>query len=199
MTTFLLIIIAIMVLVTMVCSLITTIIEVKDEHAQELVKKILSVVGVALLIVAVIGLAFGVSNTKDDKEKTNNTYQNEGSALEKAGFNEVTLDEYLELIKSPEKNIVLIARPSCGFCEQFTPILKQAAEDMGLIVNYINTEKLSNDDWTVFNNSLDYLKNNEWGTPLTLIVQNGDTVAENSGYVELDTIKDFFKSNGLGN
>lgn len=199
MTTFLLIIIAIMVLVTMICSLITTIIEVKDEHAEELVKKVLSVVGIALLIVAVIGLAFGVSNAKGDNEESNKTSEIENVALEEAGFNEVALDEYLELIKSPEKNIILVARPSCGFCEQFAPVLKQAKEDLGLIVNYINTEKFSNEDWEVFSNSLDYLNSEEWGTPLTLIVQNGEVVAENNGYVELDTIKEFFTSNGLGN
>ena len=57
MTMFLLIIIAIMVLVTMVCSIIVTIIEVKDKKAFDLLKKVLSITGIALLIALVIGAA----------------------------------------------------------------------------------------------------------------------------------------------
>ena len=49
-----------------------------------------------------------------------------------------------------------------------------------------------------FTESLDYLKSEQWGTPLTLIVQNGEAIAENNGYVELDTIKEFFTNNGFG-
>lgn len=196
MTLFLLIIIAVMVLVTMVCSIIVTIIEVKDKKAFDLLKKVLSITGIALLIVLVIGAAYGVSNIKKDDGK--NPEQLESVSLEEAGFNEVTLDEYLDLVNGSEKSIVLVARPTCSYCELFTPVLKKAAEDMDLTINYVNTDNFSDDDWNTFSSSLDYLTNTEWGTPLTLIVQNGDSVAENNGYVELDSIKEFFKNNGFG-
>ena len=71
-------------------------------------------------------------------------------------------------------------------------------EDMDLTINYVNTDNFSEEDWGTFTDSLDYLSTEEWGTPLTLIVQNGDSVAENNGYVELDSIKEFFKNNGFG-
>ncbi len=193
---FLLIVILIMVLVTMICSIITTIIEVKDEHEQPLVKKALGISSIAIIVILVIALAFGVSNIKKDDSKSNNS--NETVALEDAGFKEVTLDEYLDLIKKDEKSIILVARPTCSYCEAFAPILSEAKDDLGLTINYIDTDKFSSDDWTTFNESLDYLSENEWGTPLTLIVQNGEVVDANNGYVELDTIKTFFTDNGLG-
>ena len=118
--------------------------------------------------------------------------------LEGAGFNKLTMDKYLELIKSSEKSIILVARPTCGYCEKFSPILKEAAEDMNLTVNYVNTDEFTNEDWNTFTNSLDYLATEDWGTPLTLIVQEGKVVADNNGYVELEAIKAFFKENGLG-
>lgn len=118
--------------------------------------------------------------------------------LENAGFNKLTMDKYLELIKSSEKSIILVARPTCGYCEKFSPILREAADDMKLNINYVNTDEFTNEDWDVFGNSLKYLAEEDWGTPLTLIVQNGDVVAANNGYVELDGIKTFFKENGLG-
>ena len=196
MTNILLIIIAIMVLVTMVCTIITTALVTKKSKDNELVCKILKVFGIILVVAIVIGVAIGVSNIK--KGDTNSDNNVETTELEKAGFNEVTLSEYLDLVKSSEKSIILVARPTCGYCQQFTPILKQAMEDMNLTINYIDTDKFSEDDWTPFTESLDYLKSEQWGTPLTLIVQNGEAIAENNGYVELDTIKEFFTNNGFG-
>ncbi len=100
MTMFLLIIIAIMVLVTMVCSIIVTIIEVKDKKAFDLLKKVLSITGIALLIALVIGAAYGVSTIK--KTDSKNPEKLESVSLEEAGFNEVTLDEYLDLVNGSE-------------------------------------------------------------------------------------------------
>lgn len=198
MTIFLLVVLTLMVLVIMICSIITTIIEVKDKKAGKLVKKVLTVTGIVLAILAVVGVAFGVSNIKgdDSSNKTNNS--SEDVSLEDAGFNEVSVDEYLSLINEPEKNVILVARPTCGFCEKFTPVLKQASEELGVKINYINTDEFTDDDWTKFNSSLEYLNTEEWGTPLTLIVQNNEAVDINSGYVELSEIKKFFTDNGLG-
>ena len=44
----------------------------------------------------------------------------------------LTQDEYLELLKSSDKQIILIARPTCYYCQKFTPVLKQAKEEMNL-------------------------------------------------------------------
>lgn len=203
MTLFLLILIAVMTLVTMVCSIIVTIMEVKDKKAQDLVKKALGITSIVLLVALVIGASVGVSHmdkTKSDNKTTTTESSSDSSqtALEQAGFNKVSIDEYLNLIKSSDKQIILIARPTCGYCEKFTPVLKQAMEDMNLTINYVNTDNFSSDDWSKFQNSFDYLASNEWGTPLTLIVQNGEIVDKNNGYVELDAIKEFFTKNGLG-
>ncbi len=193
MTIFLLVVLTLMVLVTMICSIITTIIEVKDKKQGHLVKKVLSITGIVLVITIVVVAAVGVSYFKKDNVKENNTI-----TLENAGFNSVTLDEYLNLLKGSEKSVILVARPTCSFCEMFTPVLKQASEELGVKINYINIDEFTDDDWTKFNSSLEYLNTEEWGTPLTLIVQNNEAVDINSGYVELSEIKKFFTDNGLG-
>lgn len=195
MTKFLLIIIAIMVLVTMISSIISTVIVVKDNKAKNVVKKILSITGIVLAVVIVIAAAVGVSYVKKDDSKADD---NNNVTLENAGFNEVSLSEYLDLISRDEKSIILVARPTCTFCEKFTPVLKQAMDDMNLTINYVDTDKFSKEDWTTFSSSLSYLNSEEWGTPLVLIVQKGEVIAENNGYVELSVIKEFFSSNGYG-
>lgn len=189
----LIIAICVMSLITVISSVVGTVILTKYTKSEKIVGKVLKIIGIILLILIVIGGAIGVSYMKDDSASSEETV-----TLETAGFNEVTLDEYLSLIKEDEQNIILVARPTCTYCELFTPTLKQAMDDMKLTINYIDTDKFTNEDWTTFNSSLDYLNTEEWGTPLVLIVKNEQTVAVNSGYVDLDTIKSFFEANGYG-
>ena len=198
MNNILLIAIAIMCFITMISCVISTVLIVSKSKEKELVVKISKVLLLIIIILGIIGVAVGVTFVKKDDSSEDNKTTLEQVSLEEAGFNEVSLDEYLELIKQDEKNIVLVARPTCSFCEKFTPVLKKATEDMNLTVNYINTDDFSDDDFSKFESSLDYLSSNEWGTPLVLITKNNEVVDVNSGYVELDTIKDFFEKNELG-
>lgn len=195
MTNILLISILVITLITMIVSVISCVVITKYTKKEELVKKVVRIIGIVLFVLIVILGAIGISYIKND---SSNKVTDKTVTLENAGFNEVTIDEYLSLINEDKQNIILIARPTCGYCEKFTPILKQAMDDMNLTINYIDTDKLTQDDWTKFEASLTYLTSEEWGTPLVLIVKNGEVVADNGGYVELSTIKAFFKANGYG-
>ena len=194
MTNALLIVVLIIGLITMIASVISCVVITSYAKKGELVKKVVKIIAIILSVAVVIGGAIGISYIK----KGTDSPVLESVTLESAGFNEVTLDEYLSLIKEDTQNIILVARPTCGYCEKFTPILKKAKDDMKLTINYVNTDNFSTEDWEKFEASLDYYANNEWGTPLVLIVKNGEVIADNGGYVELDTIKKFFKANGYG-
>lgn len=197
MTNVLLIILLVIAIIVMISSILTTVLVVSKSSEKELVIKVLKVMGVILGVIIVIALAVGISFVKGDKNSSKKTTTQDVS-LSDAGFNEVDIDEYIELTKSSEKSIILIARPTCSYCEAFTPILKQVSEDMNLTINYVNTDDFSDNDWTTFKDSFEYLSGDEWGTPLVLIVQNGEIVDKNNGYVEADTIKSFFEKNGFG-
>jgi len=194
MTNILLIIILVLLVVTTVASVMGTVLIAKYTKQAELAKKVGGIVAIVFLIAAVILGAIGISNIKTEVK----SLIDDSVTLETAGFNEVTIDEYLSLIKEDKQNIILVARPTCGYCEKFTPILKKAKDDMKLTINYVNTDNFTTEDWEKFESSLDYYSNNEWGTPLVLITKNGEVVADNGGYVELDAIKSFFKTNGYG-
>ena len=194
MTNILLISILVILVITMISSIMGTVLIAKYTKQTELAKKVGSVVAIVFLVLAVILGAVGISNISHEVKSVIDS----SITLENAGFNEVTIDEYLDLIKEDKQNIILVARPTCGYCEKFTPILKKAKDDMKLTINYINTDNFTSEDWEKFEASLDYYSNNEWGTPLVLITKNGEVVADNGGYVELDAIKSFFKANGYG-
>ena len=134
----LIIAICVMSLITVISSVVGTVILTKYTKSEKIVGKVLKIIGIILLILIVIGGAVGVSYMKDDSASSEETV-----TLETAGFNEVTLDEYLSLIKEDEQNIILVARPTCTYCELFTPTLKQAMDDMKLTINYIDTDKFN--------------------------------------------------------
>lgn len=212
MTIGLLIITLIIILVLMMSPIIVTLITSKSEKDKGKFKNIISASLIVDAIALIILLSLWVTPIKNNnlkftssKDASETTTKNEEieeetteDELSKAGFNELSLSEYLDLIKSSDEQVILVARPTCYYCQQFTPILKQAKEEMNLTVNYVNTDNLSKDDWSTFQNSLDYLNSEEWGTPLTLIVQNGEVIDANNGYVELESLKKFFSKNGLG-
>lgn len=169
--------------------------KVKD---KEVLKNVLLGISTFNIILLILLICLWITPIKNNEFYISEEEVPAAVTLEDAGFNKLTIDKYLELIKSSEKSIILVARPTCGYCEQFSPILKKAADDMKLTINYVNTDEFTSEDWETFGNSLEYLAKEDWGTPLTLIVQNGKLVAANNGYVELDGIKSFFKENGLG-
>lgn len=182
----LLVSVCVMVLITIIISIIALVIVTKYTNQGKIVGKVLKIVGLVIAVLAVLALAVGISFFKKSDSKPPKDY------------NEVTLSEYLDIINRDEKSIILVARPTCEYCKKFSPKLKQAAGDLDLTINYIDTDKFSNDDWTTFSNSLAYLNSEEWGTPLVLIVQKGEVLSVNNGYVDLATIKAFFETNGFG-
>ena len=195
MTNVLLVILIIMLLITMIASVVTATVIISESKNKDLIKKVLKIIGISLAALLVISAAIGASYIKKDTSSDNNTY--DSVTLTEAGFNEITIDEYLELIKESSENVILVARPTCGYCEKFTPILKKASEDMNVKINYIDTDKLTEETRKSFNASFDIFSG-EWGTPLVLVTKDSKIVAKNEGYTDLTTIKNFFKENNLG-
>lgn len=170
----------------------------KGYNNKDLFKKLFTIIFTLNIICLVLLICLWITPIKNNELYVEEEKVVETVTLQEAGFNELSLERYMELITSSEKNIILVARPTCSFCEKFSPILKQAADELKLTINYINTDEFSSDDWNTFSNSLEYLSTEDWGTPLTLIVQNKEVIDSNNGYVELESIKSFFKENGLG-
>lgn len=112
-------------------------------------------------------------------------------------LNYIDYSGYEKILKSKDTNIVVVGQTTCSYCMKAKPILDKVAVDKKLKINYINVNVLEGDDRTNFNQSLDYLKNNEWGTPLTLIIKNGEVVDAANGLLDYDGYVKLFEDNGL--
>ena len=115
---------------------------------------------------------------------------------EQKDFNDIDIDEYLDLYDGSEDSIVLFSRPTCGYCQIAEPILHHIAYQYKLTINHVNTDEMSSDDETKLVESDDYFSDG-FGTPLLVVVSNGEIVDMVSGLVDTDSYVSFFTDNGF--
>lgn len=117
-------------------------------------------------------------------------------------INYLTFDTYKETIKSSTPEVIVIGQKSCGYCMMVKPVLLSLSDKYNVNINYMNMTDLNdleNKEQVIeeFNNSLTYLKEEEWGTPLMLIVKNSEVIANYNGYGSEEAYVMFLKENGI--
>ena len=115
---------------------------------------------------------------------------------EQKDFNDIDIDEYLDLYDGSEDSIVLFSRPTCGFCQIAEPILHHIAYQYKLTINHVNTDEMSSSDETKLVES-DYYFSDGFGTPLLVVVSNGEIVDMVSGLVDTENYVKFFTKHGF--
>lgn len=155
-------------------------------------KNLIKGIGVVLVVLVIIGLSYFASNSYESNYKS-------------AEFINITIDEYLEKLKSEEKSIIYVAKPSCSYCTMETPILKKIMSQYDLEVFYLDTTDFYDavaQDYTEagykFVNSAEEYEQG-YGTPNTIIVQNGKIIDGVYQYTEASELKDLFVRNGYIN
>ena len=115
---------------------------------------------------------------------------------EQKDFNDIDIDEYLDLYDGSEDSIVLFSRPTCGYCQIAEPILHHIAYQYKLTINHVNTDEMSSDDETKLVESDDYFSDG-FGTPLLVVVSNGEIVDMVGGLVDTENYVKFFTKHGF--
>ena len=114
---------------------------------------------------------------------------------EKKKFIEINTNEFLEILKGTTKKVVLIARPTCEYCQIATPIIQHVAYNYNIDINYLNTDDFSDEDDNNFINSNDFFKE-DFGTP-TLIIVKDNNIIDSIGLTDYAHYLDFFKRNNI--
>lgn len=109
--------------------------------------------------------------------------------------NEVVKD-FINTLNSPTKKLVYIGRPTCTYCQKFSPILEGVSTEYSIDYYYINTDEINSNELSAILYKLG-IKSSTFGTPYLAVVQNGDKIGENFGYIEKDKLVEFIKENGL--
>lgn len=174
---------------------------------KETVEKVKSATIVVLVLIIVFGASYFTSELKEcdnggstttTTSSTNNS-SNDSSDIsedEQGDLNEIGIDEYLDLLKGDEASIIYIARPTCHYCQEMEPIVKNIVYEYGIEVNYLNTDELDDEGQSKLIKSDDYFSEG-YGTPLLLVVKDDEIIDIQEGLSDKDTTVNFFKDNGI--
>lgn len=173
---------------------------------KETVEKVKNTTIVVLVLIIVFGASYFTSELKEcdnggsttTTSSTNNS-SNDSSDIsedEQGDLNEIDIDEYLDLLKGDEASIIYVARPTCHYCQEMEPIVRNIVYEYGIEVNYLNTDELDDEGQSKLIKSDDYFSEG-YGTPLLLVVKDDEIVDIQEGLNNKDTTVNFFKDNGL--
>lgn len=113
--------------------------------------------------------------------------------------------DYEKLINENKTHIIVIGQTTCSHCIAIKPALNKVAGEYDLTINYLNLTDMDQADYNKFSSSLkeieyndpDFLEDGSFGTPLTLIVENGKVKDYISGQRTKSQLVREFKKNGL--
>ncbi len=174
-----------------------------DNKKKEQLKTVAIII---LVLIIVFGGSYLASEIKSDKNTSSNktttsdnnntsTDSDDSSSIsedKQAELNSIDIDEYLSLKKGSDKSIIYISRPTCHYCQQEDPIMKNIIYETKITVNYLNTDELDDDGNTKLIKSDDYFSEG-YGTPLILVVQKNKIVDKIEGLTSKEDIMSFFK------
>ena len=143
------------------------------------------------------------SKLEDDENSTNNNSSNtDTSNNDSETYPNLTITEYekfKEVYDSNQKSVIVLGQTSCGWCTRYKPVINEIAGEYQIPIYYININTYTSENYQNVVNSLSsyFKEHSSWGTPLTLIIENGSVVAAQSGYADKETTIEFYKANGI--
>ena len=180
---------------------------------KETIDKIKNTTIVVLILVIVFGASYFTSELQEcDKKESNTTTSSTDtnsandetstssdiSENEQGDLNEIDIDEYLDLKEGSKASIIYVARPTCHYCQEMEPIVKNVVHEYGVKVNYLNTDELDDEGQAKFVKSDDYFEEKGgYGTPMLIIVKDDEFKDVMEGLSDKDEVIEFFKDNGL--
>ena len=170
-------------------------------------KEVFAVIGV-IIVALILVFTLGSGDKKKKKKSLDDTNVVDSilanAAKESASvkeeetkeFSSINVSELVDIYKGEESKIVLIARPTCHYCQIAEPILHNIAYKYDLDINYLNTDDFTEDDEKTFE-EIDELFSQGIGTPLLLIVGNNKINDTVDGLTDTSHYISFFKENGF--
>ena len=117
----------------------------------------------------------------------------------------INYDEYEDLIEEKGTHIVVLGQTTCSHCIAIKPALNKVAGEYNLKIHYLNLTEMSEDEYEDLTENLkeikyndpDFVEKGEFGTPLTLIIENEKVKDYISGQRTNSQLVREFKKAGL--
>lgn len=163
-----------------------------------------------LITIIIIGLIILTFFIKDKEENTTNVLSNNAETIitnaqkesksvkenEKKDFIQINVEDYLEHYSNTETSLVLVARPTCSYCQIAEPILQNIMYEEKITIYYLNTDNFDEEAKDKFINSDESLKNG-FGTPMLYLLGNNSIIDTVDGLTDKAHYIEFLKRNDI--
>ncbi len=171
-------------------------------------KKIVNIIMVVIACAVVIGCFFATSNVAKEGngvstgantnvDEVTQRAQEEAEAVKEEEKREFAVaenvDHYLDLYNATDKKrLVLVASPTCHYCQIAEPIIQNIAYKYDIRIYYLDSSAFDGEDQEKFISSNEAFASG-FGTPMLLLVSDGkihdsvDGLVDTAGYVEFFT------------
>lgn len=169
---------------------------------KEETKNIIIIVIVIAVLVGLVALLGGSKNEKKLEESPEIILKNaekESSSVkesDKKDFIQINVDKYLEYYNGNEKKVILIARPTCHYCQIAEPILQKLSKELSIDINYLNTDNFGEEDEAKLVSSNEFFEEG-YGTPILLVVSKSSIIDKVDGLTDSTHYIDFFQRNEI--
>lgn len=167
-------------------------VDTKDEVKKEINKKNKRLIDAILVVGLIIVLILGSLVMNGEKPKP--AYKLPLKLTGEAGLHQLTYQEYEEKIESNEAFVLIIERATCSHCVTYMPIAEKFANDNNVPMYYVDTDTFTEEDWSKFETSNEYLEENQgnWGTPTTIVLSGEAEVDSIVGTTSEEQLKDLY-------
>ncbi|MBR3211234.1 MAG: thioredoxin family protein [Bacilli bacterium] len=171
------------------------------------------IIGIVVLVLVLVVLSFVVSSkggsgdgsypepeitlSNDVNTIIENAQEESASVTEnqKKKPTEIRVADYIEFKADSEPRIILVARPTCGYCNIAEPIIYKISKEYDLDIYYLNTDEFTEAELTDFVQSDERFQ--ELGTPYLMVVQDDEIIDNVDGLTDYAHYVDFFQRNGF--
>ncbi len=96
----------------------------------------------------------------------------------------INYDEFNNLLKEDGKHVITIGQTGCSHCIATKPVLNAIAKEFNIKIYYLNISEMTQSENSSFINALEeigydekeFVASGQYGTPLTLVVENGKVI-----------------------
>lgn len=158
-------------------------------------QKIIIIILSVLLIAEIVAIGILVQSNQSQNQGENNLTSEE-KAYPHLTF--LSYDEYQDQLAKKEKSIFVIVQTTCGYCLQYKPILDEIAEEYQIPIYIVDILTMTDAEISEFLETAPYFTENpQWGTPLTLIMENKEQIAVSPGAMTKEATISFYQEQGL--
>ena len=185
-----------------------------EDRVMNIEKKVNWTFGLAVIItiISVLLLIFVLADGTNSSNSNTNSEPTESSEVasdyDVSEFKEIKAQDIAK--ESKGKNIIIyVGRPTCGYCVQYVPVLKEVQGKYKYKTYYIDIAKILDfesstggildEDANDIMQKIDkeFMKENWGATPLTLVVKDSKLVDSIVGYVNSEALETLVKNNGF--